>query len=545
MADRWKGRSGRPDAKPSFYQYSQGLLEREAGSEPLKKGALVRVGLVFPNRYAVGMANLGFQTVYRLFNEHPDVRCERIFLYEIPYEKDIKSLETNVRLDQFDFVGFSLSFELDFLHILHLLNRANIAVLLENRTDTDPLIFCGGAVCSLNPSPLLPFMDGLLVGEGEGVIQRIADTLYHHRLKKNSRAEILNSLSEIEGIFIPNVSRTVRRHIVSSIESNPVYTPIITPLSHFENMFVIETGRGCKRGCFFCAACKIYSPHRFHSSESIIETIKQKNPGTRRIGLEGAGLSDYPGLYGLCRALIDLGYQVSFSSIRPDCLSSGWIDLIQKGGAHSITIAPEAGTEKLRKRIGKGITDDVILKNVKLLGESDIDTLKLYFLIGLPGETEKEIYAIVDLVKELKALFRHRGKKKRIRVSINAFIPKPFTEFQWAAMNREKDLMKKRKIIRQGLKREPGVHVMNKSTKDEVLQAVLSLGDQHIGLALQNAIMNKMSWKNAFHCQNIDYTSFLYEDRALEDNLPWDFIKCDISKQALWKRYSRSVLDYC
>lgn len=513
------------------------FLDQERGTILLKKEAPVRFALVYPNRYALGMANLGFQTVYRLLNEHPEVRCERAFMPDGFLDCDIRTLESGQYLYRFDVVGFSLSFELDLPNLIQILIKSRISPLSKDRTEKDPFVFVGGVVPTLNPSLLLPFVDGLFVGECEEVLHRMADVFAIYRTGKSSRKKKLRELGEIEGVFIPGLSTTVKRQVVFSLEEYPTYTPIVTPLSHFEEMFVVEVGRGCTRGCFFCAAQKVYHPYRFRSSESIIETVVSRNPGSHRIGLEGASLSDFPDLKNLCESLVDIGYEVSFSSIRPDRVTSELIEVMDRGKIRSFAIAPEAGPERLRKRIGKGISDEVLRQTVRFLKYSSVEVLKLYFLIGLPDETEEDIEMLVKLVREMGAELRAQDRRKRIRVSVNSFIPKPFTEFQWAPMDTEKILLKKRKQIIMGLKKEKGVTVVPKSTRAEILQGVLSLGDEGVGLAMMDMVNKEIPWKKALKEKKVEFETFLHRERSCEEVLPWDFIQTEIPKEKLWERY--------
>ena len=534
-------------SKPSsrgrtFQEYVQELLNRGSGSVQLKKGAPVRIALVYPNRYDVGMASLGFQTVYRLFNQHPEVVCERAFFYEAPFDREIRTLESGRRLNTFDIVGFSLSFELDLLNVIRLLIQSRIPLFAKDRGEKDPLIIVGGVVASLNPSPLLPFVDGLLAGEGEGLFREIADIFFRLKQSKKHREQILKALSEMDGFFVPALNSVVKRRFLPSLEAYPSYTPIITPLSHFENMFVVEVGRGCTRGCFFCAVQKVYHPYRFRSVASIIETVARWNPGAHRVGLEGAGLSDYPGLEELCGTLVNMGYEVSFSSIRADRVTPELVRTLKEGGVRSFTIAPEAGSERLRQRIGKGIKDSILWDVVALLKDSSVGVLKLYFLIGLPGEEDEDVEAIVELVRELANIFTMREKGKRIRLSVNAFVPKPFTEFQWAPMATERELSRKRRMIRQGLKGKRGIAIVPKSSRNEVLQGVLSQGDSRVGYAMADVVEKGMAWKRALKERGIDIVKLLHQEKHFESELPWDFIVSEISKEQLWGRYRKVCL---
>jgi len=528
-----------PVNKYSFREYAKELLRHERGYISLKKEAPVRIALVYPNTYEVGMANLGFQSVYRLLNEHPEVRCERAFVEDPEFKLEVRTLESQERLGHFTLIGFSLSFELDLVHIIKCLIRSGIPTLTGDRKEKDPLVILGGAVAGLNPSPLLPFMDGLLVGEGEGIFCKIGDILFVEGEKRSSREKKLQALGEIEGFFIPGLHSSVKRRTVRSLKKYPIYTPIITSKSHFSNMFVVEVSRGCPQKCYFCGAKKIYHPYRSHPVESILDIVKCKNPGANRIGLEGAGLSDYPDLVKLCASLVETGKKLSLSSIRPDRVQPDLLDLMAKGDVRTFTVAPETGSETLREQIGKGMSNSTLRNVVGLLARSKIYMLKLYFLIGLPGETKEDMLAIIHLVSELHAHFINKNRKKRIRISVNAFIPKPFTEFQWAAMATEKELLEKRKIIKRGLKGKKGLDILTKSTRQEILQGVLSLGDESVGLSVLDGVKKGIPWKSALKENGIDVASLIHQERSVDTYFPWDFIEPSFTKNKMWKDYQQ------
>ncbi len=521
----------------SFQNWAKGILEEEKGNVIMKKGAPVRIALVYPNVYEVGMASLGFQTVYRLFNEHPEVRCERAFFRE---EGAPLTLETGSRLNDFDMVGFSLSFELDIPNVLAILHASGLKSQRENRHPKDPIVFLGGVVAGLNPSPLLLFVDGLLAGEGEGLIEWISDTLFAGKEKGWDKDRILLELSSREGIFIPRYSRTVKRNITRSLEQLPVYTPIVSPRSHFGDLFVVETGRGCIRKCLFCAAQKIYMPYRFRSAEAIIETVSRFNPGAKRIGLEGAGLSDYPELEKLSSDLHRMGYGISFSSLRADRVNDELIHILDESGTRSFTMAPEAGSDELRRAIGKQIDETVLFHAARQLSLSRISALKLYFLIGLPGETDGDIDALIGLVREMNALFLTGRRKRGIRVSVNAFIPKPFTEYQWAPMAEEEELQIKKQRIRQALKKQRAITLDFQSTKEEILQGLLSVGCAGMGPAILDAVEKNSSVIKALKKFGID-RSFLHRERPKQLSMPWDFIDSGLPKEFLWTKYRESL----
>jgi len=520
----------------TFPEYARFLLEGERGGIPLNPKAPVSMAIVYPNGYEVGMASLGFQTVHRLFNSHPEIRCERAFIPPPPLEMEVRSLESGEPLRRFSFIGFSLAYELDIVSFVRLLSDAGIPPLASERNEAHPLICIGGVLGGLNPSPLLPFTDAILAGEGEGVIPLIADVLFQYRSGPHCRRERLEALGEIPGIFLPpRRGGSVERQAVPSLADHPTYTPIVTPYSHFENMFVVELSRGCAHGCHFCAGGKVYHPLRFHSHDSVLETVRRFNPGASRVGLEGASLSDYPGLETLCTQLIEAGHEVSFSSLRADRITPQLLEILEKGNIRSFTMAPEAGSERLRNRIRKPISDAVLMQGVRMLSGSTIEILKLYFLIGLPGEEDADADAIPECVGEIARAFC-TSAKRRIRVSVNAFVPKPFTEFQWAAMDGQASLVRKRERIAKGVRNMPKVTLVQKSVREELLQGMLSVGDERAGMAVHDRVIHGLPWKQAFRQNGVNPEILLHEPRPFDRPLPWDFIRTGTPKRALWER---------
>lgn len=485
------------------------------------------------------MASLGFQTVYRLLNSRPGVRCERAFYWDPPFSEGVRTMESGDRINAFDIVGFSLSYELDILNFINCLLVSGIPIFSKDRSKNDPMIVIGGAVAGLNPSPLLPFIDGLLVGEGEDIFPQFCDVLIASRKERDPRKGTLVGLSGIPGFFIPAMSDRVNRQTVRDLDDHPTYSPIVTPRSHFKDMFIIEVGRGCMRKCYFCAARKIYHPYRFRSAESLVETIARYNPGSHKIGLEGPGIADHPDLEALCESIVATGLALSISSFRIERLTPSLLNLLRRGGVQSVALAPEAGSARLRRRIGKRMEDEYFIQAAELLARSTIRNVKLYFLIGLPGETDEDIKAIVEIVKAFSKDFIGSTGRRSVRVSINAFIPKPFTEFQWTPMNHSRDLIRKRRSIQTGLKGMSGVSWVSKSTRQEQLQGVLSLADKHAGLAVLDSIQHGISWTAAMERHGVDIEGLLYSERPLEQPLPWEFIESHVPKSVLWEKYQR------
>lgn len=519
-----------------FESYARFILEREKGRPLAKKKAGIRIALVYPNTYEIGMANLGFQTAYRLFNAHPHVQCERAFLYPSPWDQEIRTLESGIPIGRFDFIGFSVAYELDILHVVHILKYAGVPPLAKERTEAHPIVFFGGVLGGLNPSPLLPFADAFLAGEGEGIIEKIAEILVQYRKGKYVKQERLEALSQVEGIFVQGISSTVARRVVKSLDAFPTYTSIITPFSHFANMFVVELSRGCPWHCYFCAGSKLYHPFRVRSPNSVLDIVKQYNPGASRIGLESVGLSDYPGLEDLCDTLLSEGFTLSFSSLRVDRISSRFLEILQKANIRSFTIAPEAGSERIRKRIRKGITDEELNESIERLSQSSVQNLKLYFLLGLPGEGMEEAESIADTVHQITHIFCKNSSKRKVRVSINSFIPKPWTEFQWAGMAPEFELKNKWGILKARLKDISQIEWISKNFRNEKLQALIARGDERVGLAIYDKVIQRISWDKAFKIHGVDPQE-VHQEKSFSHSFPWEFIQTGISKSTLWAHY--------
>jgi len=502
--------------------YYDRLLDAEKGRENLKKGALVKAVCIFPNSYSVGMANIGFQTVYRFFNNHESMSCERGFFEKRFENQKAVSFETKTPLNRFDLIGFSVSFELDILNLIKILVLSNIPVLAENRTDLDPVVIAGGPAAGLNPSPISPFVDGLLVGDGEEIFYLLGDVMAQAKSLRLKRMNILDKISEIPGMIVYGKQGKVVRQRLKELDKYPSYTSIVTPFSHFRDMFVVEVSRGCPRGCRFCAARKIYKPFRFRKRETILSVIEGKNPGAKRIGLEGSAVSDYPGLAGLCEEILEKGYDISFSSVRADKISEAMKEVIKRSRLKTFTIAPEAGSEKLRMKIGKNLSDASVIRGVERLAQTDVRILKLYYMIGLPGETDEDIKEISRLSNSVADSFLAVRKGRQVRVSVNTFIPKPFTPFECEPVLTEKEIRRKRALIKKGIKKTGNIFFTNRSAKEEVLQAVLSLGDESVGYAMMDSVISGINWKNALLKREIKFENLVHYERDCTKIKRWE-----------------------
>ncbi|MBC8180967.1 radical SAM protein [candidate division KSB1 bacterium] len=508
-----------------FFSFSKNILNNEKNSVKQQREGLLSIALVFPNSYAVGMSNLGFQTVYKLFNEFPGVSCERAFYY--PYFPTVtKTLESNRELREFDVIAFSVSFEMDFINIIQILINGGITPLSSNRDFREPLIIAGGAVTFLNPAPLTPFVDIFLIGELEPKLHTLMESLLNSKKQNLSKNEILESFNASPGFYVPakfeNHQKVQKVHFHLKNE-NPQYSPILSPDSHFKNMFLTEVGRGCGRKCNFCAASFIYQPFRIFPVERILETIRTHCQETKRIGLIGSAISDYPKIKTLCLQLVKKNYQLGLSSFRLDKIDDSFINILERGKVNSIAFAPEAGTERLRKTINKNLSQEQIIDAAEVISHSSVNQVKLYFLIGLPGETWEDIEGIVTLVDKMQQIFYRSKRTKKMTISVNTFIPKPFTPFQWAAMEKISEIQRKRKHLNKKLKALTGVQISPKSAKEEILQGIFSLGGKDIGKAIYFKIIDNLDWEQAWLKAGVNEQKILFSEKQSGEVFPWDF----------------------
>lgn len=528
------------------------------------------VALVYPNTYHVGMSNLGFQTVYALFNGFDDIVCERVFLpaTESRGREQLYSKESARVLTDFDLIAFSISFENDYPNILSLLTMAGVPLLAADRDNTTPLIIAGGVTSFLNPEPIAPFFDAFLIGEAEENLPALVDRITQLTDNGISRKQRLLELAQnIPGAYVPSFYAPVYHADGTLAEFRPTEdAPLIIRAQHtadlsgcssrsviltadttFENTFLIEVSRGCPHGCRFCSAGYIYRPPRFRTLAHLEKDLLIGREMTERIGLVGAAVSDLPQIERLCAGPSAQGLQIGFSSLRADALTPELISALKNSGAKTATIAPDAGSQRLRRVINKGLTEEEILSAAGILVQNNIPNLKLYFMIGLPTETSEDVDAIVALCKKIKHMFlsasRARGKMGEITVSLNSFVPKPFTPFQWAAMAKVKDLKQKIKKIKQELGRVPNIKVHADTARWAFIQALLSRGDRRVAQLLLMVHANHGNWPQALKNAPVNPLFYVRRERSKAELLPWDFIDHGIEKSFLWEEFQRALAE--
>jgi radical SAM superfamily enzyme YgiQ (UPF0313 family) len=530
------------------------VLARETGYVLKPHGGRLRVALAFPNTYWVGMSSLGFQTVYRLFNELDDVVCERVFL---PPKQELQSqlasgaplltLESQTPVADFDIVAFSVSFEWDYPNVVSMLRLAGLPVRASERTDRHPLVVIGGAVTFVNPEPLAPFADVVAAGEGEELVPALVSVVR----QGGDRAEQYARLAAQRGVYVPSLydvhyteagsiaafearpgsgaPAVVRKAAVKSTDRlDPPATSIFTPDTEFGSRLLIEVVRGCANLCRFCWAGYNYLPVRAFPADRILEIAKEARQYANRAGLVSIALCDHPEIERILTGLLDLGYSISPASLRLDDLTDNIVRLLKQSGEKSITIAPETGTDRLRRVINKTVTNDEILAATEVIFANGIDNLKLYYMIGLPTETDADLEAIADLTVQMRDIMLRHGRPKgrlgRIVGSVNPLIPKPGTAYQWLPMEDPSITDRKAKRLRHLLAGIDNVYFSIKSERHSYYQALLSLGDRRVASAIEAAERNGGNWRAAVAETNLDADFYIFRDRSADPVLPWDII---------------------
>ena len=489
-------------------------LAAEQGAIVKDWGGKLPVALIYPTTYYVGMSSLGLQTLYRLINERPDVVAERVFWTP---EGAPHSIEHQERLESFAVLAVSLSFELDLLHLVDMLRRSGLPVLAAERSDDGPLVLAGGPVPTANPELLAPLVDAAFIGEVEAELAEIADVLVE--TASAPRSERRKALSTLPGIYVADTSAVpVQRIWLADLDAYPTHSAVLTRETEFGDMYLIEISRGCPRGCRFCLAGYIYRPQRQRSVASILAQAQEGLRYRSTIGLVGAAISDYDEIDALVAGLRDLDVRIAVSSLRAHPLPESLLQALADSGTQTLTLAPEAGSDRLRRQLSKGIRQEHILSAAERADRHGFPQLKLYYMLGLPGETEEDVLAIAELTQEVKARFR-----RRIIVQLTPFVPKPHTPFEREPMADARTLDDRSKLLTRRL-RPAGIAVRVEGTSWARVQGMLARGDRALGQALKDLpAFTLAGWRKMLRRAGLDEQDYLRE-REPQEPLPWDVV---------------------
>ncbi len=553
----------------------------------------IRFCMCFPDVYEIGMSHLGIQILYDMFNRREDTYCERVYSPWVDMDRLLRkhqiplfALESQDPIRQFDFLGITLQYEMCYTNILQILELSQIPLLAKDRTEDDPIVI-GGGPCAFNPEPLADFFDFFYIGEGETVYDQVLDAYKENKKNNGTRKQYLEKVAEIEGMYVPmfydvvyhedgtlasftpnnpHAKPKIRKQVEMQL-SDTFYPekPLVPHLRAIQDRVVLEIQRGCIRGCRFCQAGMLYRPIR----ERDVEFLKRRavemiqNSGHEEISLSSLSSSDYSALQELVYYLIETfqtqGVNISLPSLRIDAFALDVMSKVQDIKKSSLTFAPEAGSQRLRNVINKGLTEESILTGAMSAFESGWNKVKLYFMLGLPAETAEDIEQIAVLADKIAREYytipkQERNGKVAITVSTSFFVPKPFTPFQWTSMDSAEDFLSKQRLLSGKLKEQLNAKSIRYNWHDAeltMLEGVFARGDRRLSSLLLEAYKNGCifdswseqfhsdAWKKAFGTLGIDMDFYTTRERNKEELLPWDFIDAGITKTFLWKEYEK------
>ena len=548
----------------------QQRLQQETGYVVYPAGARSRFALIYPNSYFVGMSNLGLHVIYSLVNGRTDTACERFFLPdrgdEVEYVRSrtpLLSLETQTPLQAFPLIAFAVSFEMDYFNVLKILELGKVKLLAGERGAMDPVVIAGGPCATFNPEPLSLFVDAFIIGEGEETMQHFLDTYYDALAAQSTRAELLRRLADVPGVYVPSLyqhhyaadgqlhdivaldgaPQRVQRQWVHDLDAYPAHTVIAADDTEF-NFYLIETARGCGRHCRFCMAGYCFRKPRNRSLAVVEKMVREAVPLRKRIGLMGAAISDYPEVDKLCRDILGKGLSMSVASFRADSVTRELVDSLAASGMKTLTMAPEAGSVRMRAIINKGIEEEHLFHAIDLGIDAGIRNFRLYIMIGLPYEEPEDVQAVIDLTNKLKDYMESKQNHGILTLSINPFIPKPFTPFQWVPMAPRKEVESSLKKIRMALRARKNVDIIAESPKEAYIQGVLARGDRRIARVLYEAHQGggSKAFRRAMKQAGLSAAFYLYRERPEHEVFPWDVLDMGFRRDYIYHELQKAAL---
>lgn len=518
-------------------------LSREQGTIIKDWGGRVPIALVYPNSYYLGMSNLGIHAIYNLLNNHNEIVCERAFweTENIKSRTPPLSIESQRPLSDFAVLAFSVSYELDYFNVAKILKASGIPLYAAERDERHPLVIAGGPCIIANPAPLSPFFDCLCIGEAEPIIPTILPVITGGI--RGKRSGLLKTLASLPGIYVPQYysGTPIARQWTKNLDDFPVTSVVLTPDTELGELYLIEVERGCNWGCRFCLTSNAFSPMRYRSLDNLIAQAKEGLKYRKRLGLVGAAVSDHPQIEELLLKLGQMGAELSMSSLRMAPLSPTVLRELTRGGARTVTLAPEAGSNRLRRLIKKGISEEDVLEAMGKVAGLGIKQVKLYFMIGLPWETDEDIEEIVRLVLRCKEILDKQPGGCRLVLNISPFVPKAGTPFQWLPMTAPSILNRRLSLLKNRLKPK-GIQISGESSAWSQVQGVLARGDEKIAEVLANIEeVSLAGWRKAVKKCGIDVDYYVNQRWGVEKRLPWAMIDSGTKIEHLKKELERSL----
>jgi len=503
-------------------------------------GGRLPIALIYPNTYYLGMSNLGIHAVYKLLNDNLRVLCERVF-YEPDRKHPPAAIESGRPLSDFAVLAFSISYELDYFNVVSILKASGIPLFAADRDESHPLIIAGGPCITANPLTLAPFFDCLCIGEAEAILPPMMPLLLDYI--GESRDILLRELVKVPGVYVPaySLGKTVVRRWAENLDDFPVTSVILTPDTELGELYLIEAERGCQRGCRFCLVNTVFSPMRFRSVDGMLKKAWEGLHQRRRIGLVGPAVTDHPQINELLAGLLRLNAEISISSLHMKSLSPEILNALVKGKTRNITVAPEAGSRRLREVINKGLTDNDIMETVDRIAACHFSQLKLYYMVGLPAETDEDAGDIINLTLAIKERLEKKRSDTRIILNVSPFIPKAGTPFQWLPMASPETLNRRLTLLRSSLPLK-GVKVNEESPAWSRIQGVLARGDEKVANVM--AAMEEVSlaaWRKAVEEKQLDIDYYVNQIWDTDAALPWGFIDYGIKEERLCEELEKAL----